>query len=219
MEKTSESEGQAPKTASKYLDEIHLTEDGGVIKKVITRGSGRKPEKEDEVIVHYKGAFEDGSEFDSSYGKDDGFKFIIGVDHVIQGWDIGVMDMQIGEKAEFHIKPEYGYGAMGNLPKIPGNSILIFTIELLNAHERRPTKWMMNDEEKVKVTLKLKEDGNLKFKAEDLKEAEGLYREAISHLDSIQNDNAEIRNLKKTILVNIAVVCNKTYSWAETIRA
>lgn len=164
-----------------------------------------RPEVQDEVVVHYTGFLEDGTQFDSSHTKDDGFKFIIGVDHVIKGWDIGVMDMQIGEKADLIIEPEYGYGKIGNPPKIPGDAKLIFTIELLSAHERRPTKWMMNDEERVKVTLKLKEDGGIKFKNQEFKEAEGLYREAISHLDSVQNDNTEIKNLRKTILVNIAV--------------
>lgn len=170
-------------------------------------------------MIHYKGYLEDGSVFDSSYEKDDGFKFIIGAGHVIEGLDLGVMDMQVGEKADIVIAPQYGYGKIGNPPKVPGDATLTFTVELLSAHERRPTKWMMNDEERVKVTLKLKEDGNFKFKNQEYKEAEGLYREAISYLDAVQNDNAEIRNLKKTILVNIAVVCNKTQSWAETVRA
>ena len=44
-----------------------------------------KPEKLDEVIVHYKGYLEDGSVFDDSHTKEDGFKFIIGADHVIKG--------------------------------------------------------------------------------------------------------------------------------------
>ena len=198
---------------------MHLTSDSGVIKHLISKGTGAKPQKEDEVIVHYKGYLTNGTEFDSSYEKDDGFKFIIGVDHVIKGWDIGIMDMQIGEKAEIVIKPEYGYGKIGNPPKIPGDATLIFKIELLSAHERRPTKWMMNDEERIKVTLKLKQDGGVKFGLKDYKEAEGLYREAISHLDSVQNDNAEIKTLKKTILVNIAVVCNKSKSYSEAVRA
>ena len=197
-------------SSGNYIDEVHLTTDGGVVKKVIKSSEGRKPEKNDEVVVHYRGRLEDGTEFDSSYEKDDGFKFIIGAGHVIEGLDIGVMDMRIGEKCDLFIDAKYGYGAVGNEPKIPGNANLIFTVELLSAHERRPTKWMMNDEERVKVSLKLKEDAGIKFKAKEFKEAEGLYREAISHLDAVQNDNAEIRKLKKTILVNIAVVCNKT---------
>ncbi|CAI2366512.1 unnamed protein product [Moneuplotes crassus] len=203
-----------------HENEIHLTQDDGVIKRMIRAGTGRKPEKEDEVVVHYKGYLEDGSVFDSTYdNKDEGFKFIIGAGHVIDGWEIGIMDMQIGEKADLFIEPKYGYGAIGHVPKIPGNAKLRFTIELLNTHERRPTKWVMSDEERIKVTLKLKEDGGIKFKFKEFKEAEGLYREAISHLDAVQNDNKEVQNLKKTIFVNIAVCCNKSESYIEAIRA
>lgn len=41
------------------------------------------------------------------------------------------MDMKLGEKAELTIKAEYGYGAMGSPPKIPGNATLIFDVELM----------------------------------------------------------------------------------------
>ncbi|CAI2366731.1 unnamed protein product [Moneuplotes crassus] len=202
-----------------YLSEVTLTEDGGVVKKVISAGTGPKPAKNNEVFVHYTGFLEDGSVFDTSIGKDEGFKFIIGAGHVIDGWEIGIMDMQVGEKADLCIKPEYGYGEIGSLPKIPSNANLRFTVELLNTRERRPAKWMMNDEERVKASMKLKEEGGQKFQAKEFAQAEGLYREAISHLDAIQNDNTDSRTLKKTILVNIAVCCNKSQSWVETVRA
>lgn len=75
----------------------------------------------------------------------------------------------------------------------------------------------MTDEEKLQVTLKLKEDGNFKFKEQKFKEAEGLYREAIDHLKAVKNDNDEIKNLKKTIYVNIAVACNKTKDFTAAV--
>ena len=206
-------------TNIEYIDSTNLTEDGGVIKKIITKGNGKKPNDRDEVIVHYQGFLEDGTLFDTSYGRDDGFKFIIGVGHVIKGWDIGIMQMEVGERSHLIVSPNYGYGKIGNLPKIPPNAILKFEIELLSAQERRPTKWMMNDEEKTKIAIKLKEDGNNWFRDKSYKEAEGFYREAISHLDSIQNSNAEVKTLKKTILVNVAIVCNKSQLWAECVRA
>ena len=53
---------------------------------MISRGNGKKPEKHDEVVVHYKGYLEDGSVFDDSHAREDGFKFIIGADHVIKGY-------------------------------------------------------------------------------------------------------------------------------------
>jgi hypothetical protein len=69
---------------------------------------------------------------------------------------------------------------------------------------------MMSDIELIKVAVRFKEDGNLKFKEKKYKEAEGLYRDALSHLDTVKNDNDELKELKTTILVNLCVVCNNS---------
>lgn len=50
------------------------------------------------------------------------------------------------------------------------------------------------------MAVRYKDDGNAKFKAGKLKEAEGLYRDALAHLDTVKNDNKELKELKKTIL-------------------
>ena len=51
------------------------------------------------------------------------------------------MDMQLGEKADLIIKSKYGYCDMGSPPKIPGGATLIFTVELIQINDRRPTRW------------------------------------------------------------------------------
>ena len=71
-----------------------------------------------------------GAVFDSSYDKE-ALKVTIDVGQVIKGWDIGIMSMKLGEKAELTISPEYAYGAMGSPPLIPGNATLIFTVDLI----------------------------------------------------------------------------------------
>jgi len=75
------------------------------------------------------------------------------------------MSMKLGEKADLIIKPDYAYGQMGAPPKIPGGATLIFTVELLQVNDRRPTRWMMSDPELIAVALRQKDDGNIKFKA------------------------------------------------------
>ena len=50
---------------------------------------------------------------------------------VILGWDVGVMQMSLGEKARLHITPEYGYGRMGAGSAIPGGADLVFDVELV----------------------------------------------------------------------------------------
>merc|ERR1719238_1465437 len=81
--------------------------------------------------MHYRGTLhEDGSEFDSSYDRGEPLSFTLGSGQVIKGWDQGLLGMCVGEKRKLVIPPELGYGATGAPPKIPGNSVLIFEVEL-----------------------------------------------------------------------------------------
>ena len=83
-----------------------------------------------EVTVHYTGVFSDGKKFDSSLDRGVPFTFTLGSGMVIKGWDIGVEGMKVGGKRILVVPPELGYGANDYGP-IPGNSTLIFEIELL----------------------------------------------------------------------------------------
>ena len=177
----------------KWLDEIHLTKNSGVIKRIYRFGEEEIiPEKGQEVTVNYEGRLEDGSIFDRSIDRGEPLKFYIGTGQVIRGWDIGISTMKLGEKADLIIKPEYAYGKIGAPPKIPGDATLIFTVEVIQIHDRKPTRWMMSDPELIKVALRMKDDGNLRFKAQKLKEAEGMYREALAHIETVKNDTKDL---------------------------
>lgn len=63
---------------SKFISEVELTKDGGVVKKVLSPGEGDMPVTGDQVEVHYRGTLEDGTQFDSSYDRNDPLKFNIG---------------------------------------------------------------------------------------------------------------------------------------------
>ena len=92
----------------KWLDEIHLTKDGGVIKRIYRHGEldSPLPEKGQEVTVNYEGRLEDGGAvFDRSSDHGEALKFYIGTGQVIKGWDIGISTMKLGEKADLIIKP------------------------------------------------------------------------------------------------------------------
>ncbi|QRV86631.1 FKBP-type peptidyl-prolyl cis-trans isomerase [Ceratobasidium sp. AG-Ba] len=71
------------------------------------------------------------NQFDSSRDRGKPFETAIGEGKVIRGWDEGVPKLSLGEKAKLTITPDYGYGARGYPPVIPGNSTLIFEVELL----------------------------------------------------------------------------------------
>ncbi|KAM0752851.1 FK506-binding protein 1A [Meredithblackwellia eburnea MCA 4105] len=104
----------------------------GVEVQRITPGDGvNYPKVGDTVTIHYVGTLENGNKFDSSRDRNDPFKTRIGVGQVIKGWDEGVPQLSVGEKAKLIITPDYGYGARGYPPVIPANSTLIFEVELL----------------------------------------------------------------------------------------
>eukprot|EP01087_Luapelamoeba_hula_P020356 TRINITY_DN693_c0_g1_i1.p1 TRINITY_DN693_c0_g1~~TRINITY_DN693_c0_g1_i1.p1 ORF type:complete len:111 (-),score=3.85 TRINITY_DN693_c0_g1_i1:84-416(-) len=104
-------------------------------KEIIRNGDGKTyPRKGQTVSVHYTGTFPDGREFDSSRSRNRQFTFRLGQGEVIQGWDVGVAGMTIGEQAKFTIGPEYAYGARGVPGAIPPNATLVFDVELFSAN-------------------------------------------------------------------------------------
>ena len=81
--------------------------------------------------INFSGYLKDGSVFDSSHKRGRPFQFTIGVGQVIRGWDEGVAQMSLGEKAKLFITSDYGYGASGAGNVNPPNADLIFEVELL----------------------------------------------------------------------------------------
>jgi len=84
----------------------------------------------DRVTINYTGRFVDGQVFDSTTGRGEPFQFVVGSGLVIEGLDTGIVGMKVGGKRTITIPPELGYGPADYGP-IPGNSTLIFEVELL----------------------------------------------------------------------------------------
>lgn len=71
-----------------YLEEVKITSDGGILKKIIKRGEGECPQKGQEVTVNYEGRLHsDGTIFDRSMDHGEPLKIRIGEGQVIEGWD------------------------------------------------------------------------------------------------------------------------------------
>lgn len=97
----------------------------------IVVGSGNEVKDGDKVSVHYKGSLTNGTEFDSSYSRNQPFEFSVGMGEVIKGWDVGLVGMKVGGKRKLTIPSALGYGEQGAGDDIPPNSTLIFEVELL----------------------------------------------------------------------------------------
>lgn len=120
--------------ANAKKDGVKITE-SGIQYVVMTEAEGDKPASTDTVKVHYKGTFLNGETFDSSY--DRGEPAVFPLNRVIKGWTEGLQLMTVGSKYKFTIPSDLAYGPNGNPPRIPGNSVLEFEVELLEI--QKPT--------------------------------------------------------------------------------
>ena len=89
-------------------------------------GNGPEIINHSKVAVHYIGTLEDGTEFDSSFKRNEPFLFQIGVRQVIPGWELGLIGMKVGGKRTIKIPPNLAYGDSGAGGVIPPNSTIIF---------------------------------------------------------------------------------------------
>lgn len=100
----------------------------GLQYEILRDSTGIKPVAADDVTVHYRGTFIDGSGFDNSYDRGEPITF--NLRGVIAGWTEGLQLMSVGSKYKFYVPYTLGYGAFDYM-SIPGGSMLIFEVELL----------------------------------------------------------------------------------------
>jgi FKBP-type peptidyl-prolyl cis-trans isomerase FkpA len=101
----------------------------------ITAGTGEMPKATDTDRVHYRGKLIDGTEFDSSYKRNEPAKFPL--NGVIPCWTEGVQLLKVGGKARLARPAAIAYGENGR-PGIPGNATLDFEVELLGIEPPAP---------------------------------------------------------------------------------
>lgn len=109
-----------------------ITLPSGLQYKVLVKGNGAVPTASQKVKVHYEGHLIDGTEFDSSYKRNQPSTFRC--DQVIKGWTEALCKMPVGSKWEIYIPYQLAYGER-NTGAIKPYSALIFTVELLDIVE------------------------------------------------------------------------------------
>ncbi len=127
--KKNQQEGEAFLSANKTKEGV-VTLPSGLQYRVIKKGSGPSPKLTDKVTTHYRGTLIDGTEFDSSYSRNQPATFP--VNGVIPGWTEALQLMHKGDKWQLFIPSELAYGNRAVGDKIKPGSTLIFEIELLD---------------------------------------------------------------------------------------
>jgi FKBP-type peptidyl-prolyl cis-trans isomerase FkpA len=103
--------------------------DSGLIYREERAGNGASPKDTDTVRVNYRGTLVDGTEFDSSYKRNEPAQFPL--NGVIKCWTEGLQKMKVGGKAALVCPSDLAYGDQGR-PSIPGGATLVFEVELLD---------------------------------------------------------------------------------------
>lgn len=128
--------GQKFLEANKSKEGIIVTA-SGLQYRIINEGNGDKPLATDKVTVNYKGTTIDGTEFDSSYKRNEPATFA--ANRVITGWTEALQLMPVGSKWELFIPSNLAYGPRAMGAEIKANETLIFEVELLEIVKEEET--------------------------------------------------------------------------------
>jgi hypothetical protein len=171
----------------KTKNTIYLTEDNNVEKYIITKGNDTYPEIGQIVKVHYTGSLLDNTKFDSSLDRNQEFEFKLGEENIIELWNIALPTMCKGEKAVITGSSKYCYRDL-DMPKIPPNSTLKFTIELLDFFDAPKTMEELTTEEKTTFLNDYKTLGKNAFLNNDLQSAIKHYTTAQSYAENLDSE-------------------------------
>jgi FKBP-type peptidyl-prolyl cis-trans isomerase len=116
--------------ASNKAREGVITLPSGLQYKIMTAGTGARPTADDTVVCHYRGTLVDGTEFDSSYKRNQPSTFP--VKGVIKGWTEALQLMTVGSKWQLVIPAALAYGETARNNLIGPNSTLVFEVELIS---------------------------------------------------------------------------------------
>jgi FKBP-type peptidyl-prolyl cis-trans isomerase FklB len=108
-----------------------VVRESGLQYKVLKEGTGPMPKVDSIVSVHYRGTLLDGTEFDSSYERNQ--PLVLPVGGVIPGWTEALPLMKEGSKWQLFIPAALAYGEAGAPPAIGPNATLLFDVELISA--------------------------------------------------------------------------------------
>lgn len=148
----------------------------------------RKTQKHDLVTIHYKGFLANGTQFDSSWDRNQPFQFQLGIGQVIKGWEAGLLDMCPGEKRKLTIPPSYAYGSQGAGDSIPPDATLVFDVELVHTADGPVPP---------NVFKEIDKDNDQVLTHDEV--SDYLIEQAGQHGQKVDKDSADHKNIVQTI--------------------
>ncbi|XP_022181773.1 peptidyl-prolyl cis-trans isomerase FKBP8 [Myzus persicae] len=182
---------------------------GDLLKKIIKQGAlDERPMKGEQIVINLVGRLEDN---DDIFEKEDNFEITLGDCEVIQGVDLALSLMNVGEIAELKIASRFGYGEKGLSPKVLGGARLVYIVELVSVKpEILPDD--LTPIERLNIGLKKKDKGNWWYARNENTMALHVYRKALQYFggpgDIIGSDSEQKDILSERVktLNNMAAV-------------
>ena len=115
-----------------------VTTRSGLTYIITRRGGDQRLKVGDRVSVHYTGLLTDGTKFDSSLERNAPIAFELGAGRVIKGWDEGIAELHVGDRATLIIPPLLGYGSKGAGGVIPPDATLVFIVDVVSVEKVSP---------------------------------------------------------------------------------
>ena len=194
----------------------------GIKKKILREGTEKYPIKGAKVYINY--LLKNRDDKILTKRADNLLILKIGAKQEINGLEICVKNMKLGEKSEFIIMPKYAFNIY-DFQKIsesyPKNASFIVVIELLKIEIPLKEISKMRYEEKLIEVEKLKEEGEIKFKLGDINKAKELFFSALTCLEDIVIDNqpkVENTNLFMICLFNLCMCSDRLKEFDEVIK-
>ncbi|KAK9820125.1 hypothetical protein WJX72_006361 [[Myrmecia] bisecta] len=174
-------------------DAVSLTQDGGVVKRVIKQGYGDLPPLHARCLVHYVGKLEESGEVfmdtRAESPAQEPVRIVAGREAATRevGLNLAVASMQRGERCQLSVAPTYGFGPSGSFsfPAVPCDAQLDYDLELIDfepVDETREAHTLMY-EERLEAAERRRLEGNDLFKTGDARAALGRYSIALSYLN------------------------------------
>jgi hypothetical protein len=215
---------------------VSLTNDNGVMKKIVSNGFGEGPKDGDQLIIHYTSTLDDGRFLENTRMIKEPFITTLGnSDNLSPGLYIALCSMKMGENALIRIIPEYGPAKLSNEQITPHTeeeiarmepkdakkySVLHYDIELIKYDKPRKNKQQMSSDEKMSEAAELKNEGNELIKQRRFNEAIVKYETGLDYISQIPTDDLtnKVLELRHQLYLNNSMCQNNLYQYSYTLK-